>query len=90
VFKRVTGGVGVLGLFLALGTLAAFAASKKVGVLPFTRLDLTFIAASAIPLILVGGGLRILVRKSQDGRLTVWRTRSSDTLARASHKGQAR
>jgi hypothetical protein len=38
--------------------------SKKVGVLPFTGMDLTFIAAGAILLILVGGGLRIVTRKS--------------------------
>lgn len=37
---------------------------SKGGVLPFTGLDLSFIAAGAILLMLVGGGLRILVRKS--------------------------
>ena len=38
--------------------------TKKSGVLPFTGMDLTFMAAGAILLILVGGGLRVLVRKS--------------------------
>ncbi len=38
--------------------------SKKSGVLPFTGMDLTLMAAGAILLVLVGGGLRILVRKS--------------------------
>jgi hypothetical protein len=38
--------------------------TKKIGVLPFTGMDLTFIAAGAILLILVGGSLRILVRKN--------------------------
>lgn len=38
--------------------------SRKVGVLPFTVQDLTYIAAGAILLILVGGGLRVLARKN--------------------------
>jgi len=37
---------------------------KKSGVLPFTGMDLTLMAAGAMLLILVGGGLRILVRKN--------------------------
>jgi hypothetical protein len=53
----------MLSVFVALGAPAAFAATKKVGVLPFTGLDLTFIGAGAILLILGGGGLRILGRK---------------------------
>jgi hypothetical protein len=38
--------------------------TKRTGVLPFTGMDLTYIAAGAILLLLVGGGLRVLVRKS--------------------------
>jgi hypothetical protein len=38
--------------------------TTKSGVLPFTGMDLTYMAIGAMLLILVGGGLRILVRKN--------------------------
>ena len=118
--KRITAGLAVLGVFLALGVSAGFSATprqvyldladngrldhnystadlnrafknptlqgyppptqpkptvvqktkepgsttKQSGVLPFTGMDLTFMAVGAILLILVGGGLRVLVRKN--------------------------
>jgi len=37
---------------------------KQLGVLPFTGMDLTIMALGAVLLILVGSGLRILVRKN--------------------------
>jgi hypothetical protein len=121
VLKRLTAGLAVVGVFLALGVSAGFSATprqvyldladngrldhhystadlnrafknptlqgyppptqpkptvveknkqpgptteKQSGVLPFTGMDLTFMAVGAILLILVGGGLRVLVRKN--------------------------
>ena len=37
---------------------------KKVGVLPFTGLDLTIMAGGAVLLVLMGLGLRVLVREN--------------------------
>jgi hypothetical protein len=95
VLKRLTAGLAVLGVFLAIAVPAGLATdlnqgknpthqgyhkptepkptvvkktnpspTKTNGVLPFTGMDLTLMASGAILLVLVGSGLRLLVRKS--------------------------